>query len=176
MKKSFALIGLILMACAAFVVSCDDDEPTKVPEESQLINDYQGLTVGSSQHFQGLIDPERQTDIVTVAASTVNSSNFDIVYDSPYWGKATFKNVKATKFANAWTFSDAEGVISMPRRTPGVTEVTYNEYPATLNNSQVVLSTGKGDVTTATFTVNANLGERAGIYTLLFTSPKPELK
>lgn len=175
MKKSFALIGLILLACAAFVVSCDDDEPTQ-PEESQLINTYYGLTTGSSQHFQGLIDPERQTDIVTVTASTVNSSNFDVVYDSPYWGKATFKNVKATKFANAWTFSDAEGVISMPRRTPGVTEVTYNEYPATLTNSQVVLSTGKADVTTATFTVNANLGERAGIYTLLFISPKPELK
>ena len=176
MKKTIALLGLILLATSGFFISCDDeDKPAPVPEESLLINTYYGLTTGSSIHFVGLVDPDRQTDIVTVTASeTTNSSNFDIVYDSPYWGKATFTNVKATKVNGAWTFADAEGTISMPRRTPGA-EVTYNEYPATLTNSLVTfIKQGKTSTTTSTFTVNANLGERAGIYTLLFTSPKTE--
>lgn len=173
MKTKFAFLALALVCSLGCLCSCDDDDkPAPVPEESLLINAYYGLTTGSSAHFAGLVDPDRQTDIVTVAASATNSSNFDIVYDSPYWGKATFTNVKATKVDGAWTFADADGTISMPRRTPGA-EVTYNEYPATLTNSQVAfIQQGKTSTTTSTFTVNANLGERAGIYTLLFTSPK----
>ena len=172
MKTKIAFLTLALICSVGFVMSCDDDDnPVPVPEKSTLIKAYTGTTSGSSAHFQNLKMPN-VVDTIYVSASLINSFNFNILYCSSYWGEANFPNVPAEKIngLNAWGFeTDIEGVIKMPYRNPSAKEVTYKEYPATLKLGRISSSASKGTAwDRAEFTIEANLGERAGIYTLTF--------
>lgn len=168
MNKNLFFLAVAL-AGSLVCSSCksDDNEDSVPPEHSLLIGTYLGVTTGSSQHFEGLTMPN-VTDTVFVTAAARNSSNFDILYVSSYWGEASFSNVSAEKADGKWVFADAEGVIRMPNRNPNrASEVVFNEYPATLTASSVTLQGTRVD--DYTFTVNANLGERAGVYTMVLT-------
>ena len=165
-------MALFLMLGASFISSCnDDDDSTPISEESTLIGYYAGFTTGSSTHFQNLKMPN-VTDTVIVAASAKNNTNFDITYKSAYWGTALFENVQLVKSsnANAWEVkASTEGTIKMPYRNPAATEVTYKDYQATLASGTISSTATKGtNWERAQFTIEANLGERAGIYTLVF--------
>jgi len=163
MNKKISLMALALLVGAAFVSSCtDDDESTPVSEESRLVRFYTGTTMGSSVHFQNM--PSTSSDTVYVRAAKANSSNFDIVFKSDFWGDATFENVSAKKVDGVYQLSDTEGTINMPQRRPGMEEVTYKDYPATLKGSTIRLQDNQ--VSAFDFVIEANLGERAGIYVL----------
>lgn len=163
MNKKICFMAMALFVGSVFVSSCsDDDDNTPAPEETQLIRNYIGTTMGSSQHFQDM--PSTSSDTVFVSAAKKNSSNFDVVFKSEFWGNASFENVQAKKVNGVFELSDTEGTITMPQRRPGVEEVTYKDYPATLKGSKVQLQSGK--VITFDFIIEANLGERAGIYKL----------
>ena len=170
MKKNLPFLaiafvgGLLLSGCKN-----DDNEDTVAPESSTLTGRYIGVTTGSSQHFQGLSMPN-VTDTVFVSTSAQNSETFDIRYKSAYWGEATFANVSAQKVNGTWLFGEAAGTIMMPNRNPNGGSTTFNEYPATLTASSIGAQQANGSWQTATFTVNANLGERVGIYTMVFAT------
>ena len=171
MNKKLAILSLSMLLCTGFAASCGDkDDPSPIPEESMLIGYYTGTTVGNSIHFEGLSMPN-VTDTVFVRAAVKNSLNFDVEYRSSYWGTATFENVSATKVNGVYELAEATGTISMPKRTPGAETVTYNEYPATLTASTIqLLPADSGRGAAYSFTIEANLGERAGIYKLTLTN------
>lgn len=169
MKKNLLLLAIALVGGLLFTGCKNNDDDTSAPESSTLIANYLGATTGNSQHFQGLKMPN-VTDTVFVSAAVQNSSNFDIRYKSSYWGEATFADVPAQKVDGKWVFGEAQGTIKMPNRNPNGGGTTYNEYPATLTASAIGPEQANGKWKTATFTVNANLGERAGIYTMVFAT------
>lgn len=166
MNRKITFMALALLLCTGFMSSCkSDDEPAPVPEESLLIRAYVGTTIGSSQHFQDM--PSTSSDTIYVTAGKANSTKFDIKYQSAFWGNATFETVGFKKVNGIYELDSTTGTFSMPQRTPGATEVKYKDYPATLRNSTIKLLTSDGRQCAFSFTIDVNLGERAGIYTLV---------
>lgn len=132
---------------------------------SPIIRSYAATTLGSSAHFQDL--SSTSTDIITISVNTSDASLYDIEYRSDFWGYVTFTNVEATNDDNIYHFSETSGIISMPTRRPGIEEVAYKDYPAILKQSFVELS--QAEIESFSFTIEADLGETAGIYTLVFS-------
>lgn len=165
-----ALMAIALTATTMMFTACgDDDDPAPVPEKSLLIGLYEGTIMGTSQHFSDM--PSTSPDTIIVTASAENSAAFDIEIRSAFWGNGTFSNVAAAKDnSGVWHFNEAEGTFNMPKRTPGVTEITYSSYPATLSVAEVLLLTTDGSKKLYSFNVDVNLGERAGIYSLSLTN------
>lgn len=163
MNRKITFMALALLLGSAFVGSCsNNDEPDPVPEETLLIRNYTGFAVGNSQHFQNMLSTT--SDTVSISPAKLNSSNFDIIFKSGFWGNAKFENVSFQKVDGVFQLADTKGLISMPQRRPGVEMVTYNDYPATLKGSTIHLSQHR--ISAYDFVIEANLGERAGVYTL----------
>ncbi len=171
--KRYTIMTLMVIAVTAttmmFTACGDDDDPVSVPEESLLIGLYDGTIMGNSPHFSNM--PSTSPDTIIVTASAENSAAFDIEIRSAFWGNGTFSNVAAAKDNNGvWHFNETEGTFNMPKRTPSVTEITYNSYPATLSAAEVQLLSTDGSKKLYSFNVDVNLGERAGIYSLSLTN------
>lgn len=160
---AFALIG------TAALFSCDDDDSNDtapVPKELTLLGIYEGKLIGTSKHFEGMVSTTVDTIIVSV--SEKNSTLFDVEVRSGYWGYGTFEAVNIIENNDTFRLDNAEGTFRMPKRTPGETEVTYNDYPATIGENFVLVNGNK--VGNYLYTIDVNLGERAGIYSLVMTN------
>ncbi|MBO4907073.1 MAG: hypothetical protein J5486_08600 [Bacteroidaceae bacterium] len=164
MKKH--IISFLFLFMAGFSIlsfnSCSEDDGP-INEASFIVNTYKGIAIGNSQHFSNM--PSTSTDAIIVESTSEDYSSFSVTFKSEFWGNATFENVKVIREEEGYRFEDTEGVFSMPNRTPNATEVTYKEYPATLSNSTIILL---GNV--FNFTIDVNLGEHAGIYTINLTN------
>lgn len=176
MKKILSAALLMLAACSisSVFVSCgDDEEDINIgPEAYKFAGTYLGTTSGSSMHFENLTMPD-VIDTVIITVAVANDRNYDIRYKSSYWGEATFENVPINNQngVDGVMFAEVEGKIIMPKRTPNA-EVTYSEYPATLKLGKIANPITYDQWNDVAFTIDANLGERAGIYTLAFTQSR----
>lgn len=169
MKKHIITSLLMVLALTGIISfnSCSSSDDGPIIETKFLTNVYSGNAIGNSQHFQNM--PSTTTDSVIVTPVDEEYLKFNIEFRSGFWGNAIFQNVTVRPIdQGVYQFDATEGTILMPNRGQGAAndgEVSFKEYPAKLTNSTVILAGTK-----FSFTVEADLGERAGIYAITLSN------